>query len=256
MKKLLLLPLLFFILTNCTTNRKTINMPAEPSLDSSMHNSLTKQEKLEGWKLLFDGVTLEQWRNFKSDNIGGAWKAINGELRLTTDNKKEGEWQVNDGGDIITKETYKDFELVLEWKVSECGNSGIIYNVHESKEYDYVWETGPEMQILDNSCHPDARITKHRAGDLYDLIACSEETVKPAKQWNQVRIISNQGKVEHWLNGVKVVSFTMFTPEWKEMIAKSKFIEMPGFGTFDEGHISFQDHGDQVAFRNIKIKKL
>jgi len=144
----------------------------------------------------------------------------------------------------------------MEWKISDCGNSGIIYNVAENDNYDYVWQTGPEMQILDNVCHPDAEIITHRAGDLYDMVSCSEETFTGANKWNQVRLIVNNGKTEHWLNGKKVVEFEMFSEEWKEMIAKSKFKDMDGFGTIRRGHIALQDHGDRIAFRNIKIRKL
>jgi cytochrome c len=119
-----------------------------------------------------------------------------------------------------------------------------------------VWQTGPEMQVLDNSCHPDTRFSSHRAGDLYDLIECKYVTVKPAGEWNKVRIIKNNGQVEHWLNGVKVVEFEMYTDQWLEMINKSKFKDMPDFGRAQKGKISLQDHGDRVWYRNIKIKTL
>jgi cytochrome c len=147
--------------------------------------------------------------------------------------------------------------LRLEWRIQNCGNSGIIFNVHEDDNFDYVWQTGPEMQVLDNVCHPDAQFVTHRAGDLYDMIECNRVTVKPAGEWNEIRlIVRNNGKSEHWLNGRKVVEYEMFTDEWKEMIANSKFKDMKGFGTYKKGHISLQDHGDLVWYRNIKIKQL
>jgi cytochrome c len=126
----------------------------------------------------------------------------------------------------------------------------------ESEKYKSVWETGPEMQILDNTCHPDTKFKTHQAGDLYDMIACKYMAVKPAGQWNTARIKSKNGKVEFWLNGHQVVSFDMASKEWKEMIANSKFKTMPGFGLSPKGRISLQDHGDRVWFKNIKIRKI
>jgi hypothetical protein len=212
-------------------------------------NTLTGQEKKEGWKLLFDGKTTNGWRTFNSTKNGGAWKVADGALYLDS-STKEGR------GDIITDAEYENFELSIEWKIDSCGNSGILYNVVEDPKYRTVWLTGPEMQVLDNNCHPDAKINKHRAGDLYDLIASSRETVKPVGQWNQARIVSNKGKYEFYLNGTKVVSFAMHTPEWDQMVAGSKFKSMPDFGKATKGHIALQDHGDKVWYRNIKIKEL
>ena len=131
-----------------------------------------------------------------------------------------------------------------------------MFYVHEDSNYRRPYWTGPEMQVLDNNAHPDAKIIKHRAGDLYDLISCSKETVKPALEWNQVEIKSLNGKLDFFLNGENVVSTMMWDDNWRKMIAASKFKEWPGFGTFKKGRICLQDHGDNVWFRNIKIKKL
>lgn len=229
---------------------RTTIPPATPN------NTLSEAEKEAGWKLLFDGTTTSGWRNFKKETIGSSWKVEDGALMLDVVKRENGGWQAEDGGDIITDKEYQDFDLKLEWKIQDCGNSGIIYNVVESDKYDYVWQTGPEMQVLDNACHPDAKIVKHRAGDLYDMISCKYETVKKAGEWNQARIRIKNGLVEFWLNGERVVEFQMFDDNWRSMIANSKFIEMPDFGKAKKGHISLQDHGDRVWYKNIKIKEL
>ncbi|NJM93597.1 MAG: DUF1080 domain-containing protein [Cytophagales bacterium] len=217
-------------------------------------NTLSEAEKAAGWQLLFDGQSTAGWHRFKAEKAGAAWKAKDGTLYL--DNSKKDGGQIVGGGDIVTDSEYENFDLRLEWKIAEGGNSGIIYKVAEKEGYDFVWKTGPEMQILDNERHGDAAHDKHRAGDLYDLIACNYEQAKPALQWNEARIISQNGKVSHYLNGHKVVEFEMYTPEWEALVANSKFKDMPGFGTIKKGRIALQDHGDQVWFRNIKIREL
>lgn len=240
-----------------TMNNIPPDNPVEvTSIPTLAPNTLSSAEASKGWKLLFDGKTTDGWHNFNKSTIGKSWVVKNGELMLDAKRNAEGHWQAPDGGDIVTADEYENFELNIEWKISPCGNSGIIYNITELPKYEYVWHTGPEMQILDDVCHPDTRHVSHRAGDLYDLIPSSYVTVKPAGEWNKVRIIKNQGKVEHWLNGVKIVEYEMYTDKWLEMINRSKFKDMPDFGRAKKGKISLQDHGDIVWFRNIKIREL
>jgi hypothetical protein len=219
------------------------------SAPTQAQNKLTAAEKKAGWKLLFDGTSTKGWKVFNGKSDGTAWKVADGTLYLDA-STKEGR------GDLITAGEYENYEFSYEWKIAANGNSGLLFNVVEDPKYSAVYVTGPEMQVLDNNGHPDAKIHKHRAGDLYDLIACSEETVKPAGEWNEARIISNNGKYEFWLNGKKVVTFTMHDAAWDEMVAASKFKSMPDFGKAKKGHFALQDHGDQVWFRNIKIKEL
>jgi hypothetical protein len=216
---------------------------------------LTEDEKKEGWQLLFDGVSTSGWHKYGNSPAGSAWKVADGTLYLDPSDKADG--RVKNGGDIITDNEYDNFELSLEWKVDTSGNSGIIFYIQEdSSKYEWPWNTGMEMQVLDNNGHPDAKITKHRAGDLYDLISCSKETVKPALEWNKVGVKSVNGKLDFFLNGENVVSTTLWDDNWKKLVAGSKFKTMPDFGTFKKGKIGLQDHGDRVWFRNIRIKKL
>jgi hypothetical protein len=206
------------------------------------------------WISLFDGTSFNGWSKYGGGEVGKAWKVQDGAIYLDATNKDG--WQTGDGGDIVTNEEFDNYHLQVEWKIAPNGNSGIIFYVHDDSKYTYPWNTGMEMQVLDNDGHPDAKIVSHRAGDLYDLIVSSEETVKPVGEWNLAEIISKDGKLELHLNGVMIVSTTLWTPEWEALIAKSKFKDMPGFGTYKKGKISLQDHGDEVWFKNIRIKKL
>lgn len=218
-------------------------------------NALNAAEKKEGWMLLFDGKTLNGWHKYGGKPAGSAWKVEAGELFLDPTQKKD--WQIKDGGDIVTDKSFKNFHLKLEWKIAQNGNSGIMFYIHEdSVKYVWPWMSGMEMQVLDNAGHPDSKIVKHRAGDLYDLIACSQETARPFGEWNEVEIRSVNGQLDFWLNGTNVVSTTLWGDQWKKLIAGSKFAKMPGFGTYQEGKIGLQDHGDKVSFRNIKIREL
>lgn len=217
-------------------------------------NTLTSKEKKEGWKLLFDGKTLNGWHKYGEESIGAAWQVNDNAIHLNVSDKAD--WQAKNGGDILSQDAFENFHLQLDWKVAQNGNSGIIFYVHEDpSQYKFPWMTGPEMQVLDNDGHPDSKIIKHRAADLYDLIT-AKETVKKAGEWNHAEIISNKGKLQFFLNGEKVLETTMWDDHWKEMIAKSKFHEFPGFGTYKKGKLCLQDHGDKVWFKNIKIKSL
>jgi hypothetical protein len=253
MKSILTITLLAIVLTSFKkeSNTQQIN---HQSKNAVQNNMLTKKEKKEGWQLLFDGKSIQGWHKYGTDSIGKAWIIDDQAIHLKVSDKKD--WQTKNGGDIISKNEYANFHLKLDWKICKDGNSGIIFYVHEdSKKYKFPWMTGPEMQVLDNNGHPDAKIIKHRAGDLYDLITAIE-TVKPATEWNHVEIISSNTKLQFFLNGKKVVETTMWDEEWKKKIANSKFHEFPGFGTYKKGKLCLQDHGDNVWFKNIKIKEL
>ncbi len=219
-------------------------------------NTLSADEIAAGWQLLFDGKGLTGWHNFRKTTVGKSWIVNDNSLHLNAIKDPKGGWQAPDGGDIVTDKEYENYELSLDWKIDRCGNSGVIYNVVEDDKHEYVWQTGPEMQVLDNACHPDAKIEKHRAGDLYDLISTKYVTVKPSGQWNKAILRIQNGHLEHWLNGVKVVETTMWDDAWKKRIAESKFKDMVGFGMAKKGKISLQDHGNKVWYRNVKIREL
>ena len=218
-----------------------------PMADTSSQNSLTDAEKSEGWQLLFDGQSKNGWHSYNKKGNLDDWKVENGTLVLNSTKKDD---------DIVTDEEFENYHLKVDWNISEGGNSGIIFSLKESPQYDRSYKTGPEQQVLDNERHSDAKIPKHRAGDLYDLIACSTEVVKPAGQWNTAEIIKNKDSLTFKLNGTTTVQTKMYDDNWKKMIAASKFKEWKTFGTFRKGAIALQDHGDKVMYRNIKLRKL
>jgi len=213
---------------------------------------LTDQEKKDGWESLFDGSSLKGWHGYGKTTIGKIWKADNGAIHLDP-SLKSGK---DDGGDIVSEKEYSNFDLKLEWKISKNGNSGIIFYVKEDPQYHESWNTGAEMQVLDNDGHPDGKIKKHRAGDLYDLISSSSEPVKAVGEWNQVEIKSYNGKLDLYFNDVLIVSTTLWNADWETLVKGSKFKSMPGFMKFKSGRIALQDHGNEVWFRNVKIKEL
>ena len=218
-------------------------------------NTLSSQEKEQGWRLLFDGKSTQGWHSYGYGSVGKAWNIVDGSLHLDVANKKD--WPANESKDILTNDEYDNFHLKADWKLAKKGNSGIIFYVHEDKKkYPNTYETGPEMQVLDNAGHSDAKIPKHRAGDLYDLISSSSEPVKPAEEWNHAEIMCKNGKLDFYLNGVHIVSTQLWNDNWKKLIANSKFKSMPDFGTFKKGKIALQEHGEEVWFKNIKIRKL
>lgn len=215
-------------------------------------NTLSAKEKSEGWQLLFDGNTTAGWHTYLQKDVSPSWKISDNALMLDTDAKKNGA----PSGDLVTNTEYENYELTLEWKISEGGNSGVIFGVHEDPQYKATYLTGPEMQVLDDAKHPDGKITKHNSGDLYDLKKSEKNAVKPVGEWNEAKIRKKDGHLTFWLNGVKTVETTMGSPEWAQLVSNSKFKSWKGFGQHAKGHIALQDHGNQVWYRNIKIHTL
>jgi len=201
-------------------------------------NTLTAAEKAAGWKLLFDGKTTAGWRGFKTTTPD--WKVVDG--TLAPDPKAS--------GDLMTTEQFGSFELSFEWKISPKGNSGVMYHVTEAGERTY-W-SGPEYQVLDNG---RGEPPLQRAGGLYDLYAPSVDATKPVGEFNESRLIVKGAHVEHWLNGKKVAAYELGSPEFKAKVAASKFKDWP-FATSPTGHLALQNHGDDVWYRNVKVRAL
>jgi hypothetical protein len=208
-------------------------------------NTLSKAEKAEGWRLLFDGKSLDGWRGYKTETIGEGWSVQDNAIVL---NKAK-------AGDLMTKEEFGDFELSFEWKITEGGNSGVIYRVGLGESASY--RTGPEYQVLDNLKADDNKKGNHLAGSLYDLGSDTPRDLpKPVGEWNTSKLIVRGWKVEHWLNGKKVIAADLASPEGKALIAASKFKDWPRFASLSRGHIALQEHGHVVSYRSIKIRDL
>jgi hypothetical protein len=209
----------------------------------SAQNTLTDEERADGWRLLFDGRTTDGWRGFRRDAMPAGWQVVDGALTRAAA-----------AGDIITIEQFGSFELALDWKVAPGGNSGIFFHVTE--DMDHVWQTGPEYQVLDDAGHRDGVTPQTSAGSNYALHAPSANVVRPAGEWNSARLVVRGTHVEHWLNGTQVVSYELGDAEWERLVAGSKFSDMPRYGRNRRGHIALQDHGDLVMYRNVRIRVL
>ncbi|MHA4843056.1 3-keto-disaccharide hydrolase [Flavitalea antarctica] len=234
------------VLASCSSSKKSGN---ETAGSGAAPNTLTKAEKSAGWKLLFDGKTKTGWHVYNKKSDGSAWKVVDGTLHFDPSVK-------TGAGDIVSDGEFENFHLKLDWKLEAGGNSGIMFLAQEDPKYKYAYYTGPEMQMIDNTSHPDAKNIKHRSGDLYDMISAKPEASLPATEWSTIEIISNNSKLELKVNGATVVSTTMWDENWRDMISRSKFKTLNDFGTFRKGRFDLQDHGNKVWFRNIKIRQL
>ncbi|TDQ10332.1 3-keto-disaccharide hydrolase [Pedobacter metabolipauper] len=218
-----------------------------------MSCSSTKNQSgtTKGFTKLSDGKTTTGWHTYGKTTAGNKWKVEDGAFHLDPTVTGDG------GGDLVTDKEYTNFHFKADWKASAKANSGIIFLVHEDKaKYGATYSTGLEMQVIDNDGHPDAKFTKHRAGDLYDIIKSSSEVAKPLGEWNTAEIIVKNGNLELKLNGVSIVTTTLWDENWKSLLNQSKFAKWNGFATYKTGKIALQDHGDEVWFRNIMIKEL
>jgi len=235
----------FAICIFCACSSSKVNSASEQP------NTLTQKEKNDGWVLLFDGKTTNGWHTYNKTAVTNNWKVIDGALVMDPTSKDK-----ENNGDLVTDNTYKNYEFSTEWKISEAGNSGIIFDVKEDPQFRDTYNTGAEMQVLDNVKADDNKKENHLAGLLYDMSGTAAlSKPKPVGEWNQARIIQNNGHLTFYFNGVKTVDVQEGSEEWKNMVANSKFKTWQNFMTSPEGKIAFQDHGHQVAFRNVKIRQ-
>jgi len=246
MKKILFILLAVCVLTACKKGK------SEKSIENNTDKATASIQKENEWIALFDGSSFDNWRGYLTDSIYKEWTIEENTMVFTPSDKG--------GKNIISKQKFTNFILSLEWKISEGGNSGIFWSVFEDEKFPEAYQTGPEIQVLDNVLHADAKVANgtHKAGSLYDMIACPDEHVKPAGEWNlcvlEINHETNQGKVS--MNGTKVITFPVHGEKWDEMVKNSKFNGWEGFGQYRTGHIGLQDHSDKVWYRDIKIKEL
>lgn len=229
-----ILAVLIFSATSCSPKDSEIN-------------TLTKGEMRQGWELLFDGKSLDNWKTFNGGAVTG-WEIVDDVLH----NSGQGS---DHGGDIITKKEYRNFELYLEWKIAPESNSGIFFHVQEGI-VNAIYGTGPEYQLIDDHGWPTQLKDSQYSGANYDMHAPKNAKVVPPDEWNKTRLVVNGPLVEHWLNGIKVVEYKLWSDEWYELKANSKWKDMPQYGAAKTGHIGLQDHGGLTLFRNMKIREL
>jgi hypothetical protein len=253
---LILLALLSFLcLVSCKKSERqdvaaTDSVAVEPTF-----NALSTSEKEAGWELLFDGSTLNGWKRYGADSIGPLWSVKDG--MIVCDGTGLGEGSGPMGGSLMTLKQYGNFELTADWKISPGGNSGILYHVVEKPEYKHDYDTGPEYQVMDDTGWKDPLRDEQKAGGSYDMYpASANKKLMPVGEWNSSKIIYNNGHVEHWLNGEKVLEFQEGDADYQARYKKSKWVDYPGWNKSKTGSISLQDHGAPVYYRNIKIRAL
>ncbi|MDB4892896.1 MAG: hypothetical protein JWL61_4751 [Gemmatimonadetes bacterium] len=207
-------------------------------------NTLTAAERSAGWRLLFDGTNMNSWRGYKEPNVPSGWSVVDGTIAKASPVE-----------DIVSKEEFSDFDLQIEWKISEAGNSGIFYR--GSEEADKIYWTAPEYQLLDDIKAADNKTRLTCAGAAYGLYPSPAGHLKPVGEWNVTRIVAKGAHIEHWLNGFKLLEYEAWSPDWEAKVAASKFAAWPKYGRLKKGHLAMQgDHSGTLAFRSIKIREL
>jgi hypothetical protein len=253
--KTILLSFISFLMVGACKNNNSWKafQPVSKPEDSGFIPAIVLSDS--GWTYLTDGKSLDGWHSYGKKTAGAAWNIDSSSIHLKPGVNNG--YQTAGGGDLISNDTFSDFALKLEWKIGKKANSGVMIFVQEdTSKYKETWYTGPEIQVCDKDSNEDAHSAKHEPGDLYDLIASRIESAKPALEWNQLEIVCNQNRLDIYQNDVHVISTTLWDNNWKKLIAESKFKDMPGFGVFHSGHIALQDHGEEVWYRNLRVKKI
>lgn len=233
---------------NDSTNNSTTN-----STTSSTINTLSEQEKKEGWMLLFDGHSLKGWHPYNHQGSTAIWKVQDGELRRDSATK------TIESADLVTDDVFTNYDLRFEWKIAKAGNSGVFINVQEDTAYIRTWNTGPEYQLLDNSNVQDHNYgdPKRQSGALYGLVPIKNNAnAKPYTEWNKARILQENGKITFWLNDVISVEEDLKSERWRQLVDSSSLGKLPAFGKATSGRIALQDWAKGVSFRNMKIRVL
>lgn len=251
-RSLIVLSCSLLAFTSCKEKKKEIEAQAE-KIHQKEQMEEKKMEKKGEWVQLFNGENLEGWKAYNKAEISEQWQVEDGAIVFTPLEK------IESSENLISKEEFESFELSLEWRISEGGNSGVMWAVQEDEQYSEPYLTGPEIQVLDNNKHPDAKNGLDRtAGALYDMVPPKKDVTKPAGEWNKevihIDYKNNEGWVE--LNGIRITEFPLYGKEWEKLLENSKFSDWEGFGKNKSGHIALQDHGDKVWYRNIQIKRL
>lgn len=226
--------------------------PPESVRDSGLRPAVVLPDS--GWAVLFDGISLQGWHSYGEKEAGNAWQTDSGSIHLIPG--VQNNYREQGGSDLVSNDTFSNFDLKMEWRIGKKANSGVLFYVQEDPaKYKESWNTGPEMLVCDGESNEDTHRMKQVAGDLYDLTTSRINAALPAMEWNQVEILCNHGQLDLYLNDTHIISTMLWDENWRKLIAVSKFNTMPDFGTFHSGRIALRDQGTEVWYRNIRVKK-
>jgi hypothetical protein len=249
MKKLFGLVVMAIFFSACSTQKSETTSDTTAVAATETANTLTEQQKADGWKLLFDGQTMNGWTIFKGKE-NDTWEVVDGTLHC----KLPGDSVATKRADLRTVDEYENFEFAFDFKIGPAQNSGVMYRVTE--EYDLPYATGPEYQVTDDVGYPGGTKTKEQTSEVYAMYAAENKKMNPPGEWNSAKIVVNGSHVEHWLNGNKVLEYELWSDDWKKRVAESKWKEFPGYGLPKKGYLDLQDHSGEVWYRNLMIKVL